>query len=110
LLLEKNLYLLDLQTYIKYFHGITILLIFTILVLTSNDWSVKKLKSSWKKIHNLTYLLMFLLIWHILASMAKHWSHVTPFGVSTTLIISILFIRRKWIEQIASKRKQKIIS
>jgi len=108
LILEKNLYLLDLQTYIKYFHGIAILLIFTILVFTSNDWSVKRLKSNWKKLHNLTYILIFLLVWHILTSMAGQWSYFTPFGILIIVITIILVIRRKWIEQIDSKRKQKI--
>lgn len=108
LILEKNLYLSDLHTYIKHFHGIATLFILTILAFTSNDWSVKKLKSNWKKLHNSTYLLIFLLTWHILASMAKQWSYITPFGVLLIVSTIVLFIKRKWIEQIELKRKQKI--
>ncbi len=107
-ILERNLYLSDLQTYVKHFHGIAILFILTILAFTSNDWSVKRLKSNWKKLHNLTYLLIFLLIWHLLASMAKQWSYLTPFGVLIIVLTIVLFIRRKWIEQIELKRKQEI--
>ena len=108
LILERNLSLLDLQTYIKHFHGISTLFIFTILAVTSNDWSVKTLKSNWKKLHNSTYLLMFLLTWHILASVAKQWSYLTPFGVLIIITTIILFMKRKWTEQIGLKRKQKI--
>ena len=108
LILERNLSLSDLQTYIKHFHGISILFILTVLSFTSNDWSVKRLKSNWKKLHNSTYLLIFLLVWHILASMAKHWSYLTPFGVLIIVTTSVFFIKRKWIEQIERKRKQKI--
>lgn len=46
LILERNLSLSDLQTYIKHFHGISILFILTVLSFTSNDWSVKRLKSN----------------------------------------------------------------
>jgi sulfoxide reductase heme-binding subunit YedZ len=49
LILERNLSLSDLQTYIKHFHGISILFILTVLAFTSNDWSVKKVKIKLEK-------------------------------------------------------------
>ena len=76
------------------------LLIFTILAVTSNDWSVKALKSNWKKLHRLTYLMILLLGWHILASMSSNWSRLTLFEVLLTITTAILFIRKKWVEQI----------
>ena len=105
---KRNFDFFDLKTFWIYIQGITTLTIFTLLTITSNDWSVKRLKSNWKKLHNSTYLLIFLLLWHILASMAKHWSYLTPFGVLIIVTTSVFFIKRKWIEQIELKRKQEI--
>ncbi|MBW4563256.1 MAG: iron reductase [Mojavia pulchra JT2-VF2] len=59
MLIQKNINLLDPLTYLEYFQGISILFIFTILAITSNDWSVKTLKHNWKTIHQLTYLVVF---------------------------------------------------
>ncbi len=98
LIIEKKLDLLDWHTYIHYFQGISVLTIFTLLAVTSNDESVKKLKKNWKKLHQLTYLVIFLLPWHILDKMSMRWTHLTPFAVLLTTTIVLLFIRRKWLE------------
>lgn len=100
LILERNLSLSNPYTYIQYCHGMSTLLIFTILAVTSNDWSVRALKSNWKKLHRLTYLMILLLGWHILASMSSNWSHLTLFEVLLTITTAILFIRKKWVERI----------
>ena len=109
LMLERNLSLSDPHTYIKYFQGISTLIIFTILAITSSDWSVKKLKSNWKKLHQLTYLAIFLLPWHIIDKMGGHWTRLTPLAVLITTVMVILFIRRKGIEQSEFKGKQKAL-
>jgi sulfoxide reductase heme-binding subunit YedZ len=109
LMLERNLSLSDPHTYIKYFQGISTLLIFTTLAITSSDWSVKILKSNWKKLHQLTYLAIFILPWHILDKMGGHWTRLTPFAVLITTVMVILFIRRKGIEQSEFKRKQEAL-
>ncbi len=109
LMLERNLSLLDPHTYTKYFQGISILLIFTILAITSSDWSVKSLKSNWKKLHQLTYLAIFILPWHIIDKMDRHWTRLTPFAVLITTVMVILFIKRKRIEQSEFKRKQEAL-
>ena len=88
----------DLQTYVIYLQGILLMAIFTLLTVTSNDWSVKKLKKNWKKLHQLTYLAMFLLTWHVADKMFGHWSYLTPIGIIGMTGISILFVVRKWIE------------
>lgn len=98
LILERQANLLDWHTYIHYFQGITTLAIFTILTVTSNDESVKTLKNNWKKLHQLTYLAMFILPWHILDKMSGDWTYLTPLAVLLTLFILILFLRRKWLE------------
>lgn len=109
LMLERNVSLLDPHTYIKYFQGISTLLIFTILAITSSDWSVKSLKSNWKKLHQLTYLAIFILPWHIIDKMDRHWTRLTPFAVLITTVMVILFIKRKRIEQSEFKRKQEAV-
>lgn len=68
--------------------------------LTSNDWSVRALKSNWKKLYRLTYLIILLLGWHILASMSSNSSRLTLFEVLLTITTAILFIRKKWVERI----------
>ncbi|WP_306557866.1 ferric reductase-like transmembrane domain-containing protein [Nostoc sp. 'Peltigera malacea cyanobiont' DB3992] len=62
---KRDLDFLDPNTYWIYIQGISTLIIFTLLAITSNDWSVKRLKKNWKRLHTLTYLAMFLLTWHV---------------------------------------------
>ncbi len=96
---KRELDLLDSQTYWIYCQGIFTFLIFTILAITSNDWSVKKLKKNWKKLHQLTYLAMFLLIWHVIDKMWGHWTWLTPFALlmigSITLLSLIRMMRAR---------------
>lgn len=105
LILERQLNLLDFQTYIHYFQGFSLLTIFTILAITSNDWSVKRMKANWKKLHKLTYLAIFLLPWHMLDKMAGHWTHLTPICMAIVLVLIILFTQRKLNERAAHKSK-----
>ncbi len=100
LLMERHVNFLDLQTYTKYYQGFSLLFIFTLLAVTSNDKTVKSLKSNWKKLHKLTYLLIFLLPWHILGQMSGGWTYLTPIGVVVTIFIAVLFIFRKSKEQL----------
>ncbi|MEB3340006.1 ferric reductase-like transmembrane domain-containing protein [Okeania sp.] len=95
---KRNFDVFDLKAYLVYSQGIVILGIFALLAITSNDWSVKKLKKNWRKIHQLTYLLMFLLMWHISEKMFGHWTYVTPLGIVASIVIIVLFLMRKWIE------------
>lgn len=94
---QRNFDWLDIKTYWFYFQGTSTLTIFTLLAITSNDWSVKRLKKNWKKLQQLTYWAMFLLTWHIWAIMAHHWTYLTPFGMVSMFIIIILFLYRQWI-------------
>jgi len=106
LIIQKDINLLNLNTYIEYFQGVSILTIFTLLAITSNNWSVKKLKASWKKLHQLTYLVMCLTPWHIRDKMSGHWSYLTPLGVLLSITTIVLFLKRRWIELVEAKRKQ----
>lgn len=96
LIIKLNLNLLEPLTYVKYFQGFSLLTIFTLLAFTSNDQSVKNLKSKWKKLHQLTYLTIFILPWHILDKMSGHWTYLTPIAVSLTTVIAALFIVRQY--------------
>jgi methionine sulfoxide reductase heme-binding subunit len=99
LLVEKRDFdFFDLSTYWVYIQGVSTFIIFTLLAITSNDWSVKRLKKNWKRLHNLTYLAMFLLTWHVWDKMADHWSYLTPLGLVTVVAINLLYIQRRWIE------------
>lgn len=88
----------DPKTFLIYSQGIATFTIFTVLAITSNDWSVKKLKKNWKQLHKLTYLAMFLLSWHIWDKMAEHWTYLTPIGIVSITGITVLFLIRLSIE------------
>lgn len=105
---KKGLNFQDLHTYIEYLQGTTLLIIFTLLAITSNDWSVRKFKSNWKKLHQLTYLAVFLLPWHIIDKMSYHWSYLTPLGILLSVSTVFLFSKRRWLELVNLKRKQQV--
>ncbi|MBD2361283.1 ferric reductase-like transmembrane domain-containing protein [Anabaena minutissima FACHB-250] len=98
MVLQKDINLLTPSTYFHYFQGITIFFIMTLLAVTSNDWSVKLLKKNWVKLHQLTYLIIFILPWHILDKMSGHWSYLTPLEILISLICIYLFLKRKRLE------------
>jgi sulfoxide reductase heme-binding subunit YedZ len=101
---KRNIDWLDFQTFFVYFQGLCTFAIFTLLAITSNDWSVKKLKKHWKNLHKLTYFAMFLLTWHIWEKMAGHWTYLTPISILFITGITILFIIRMGIEHLSSKK------
>ena len=98
LITKRNFDFFDVRTYWIYIQGIATFLIFSVLTITSNDWCIKKMKKRWKKLHELTYICMFLLTWHIWDKMSGHWSLLTPLGFTIMSMITSLFLRRKWIE------------
>ncbi|WP_236739197.1 ferric reductase-like transmembrane domain-containing protein [[Phormidium ambiguum] IAM M-71] len=98
LIQQRDIDWLDLKTSWIYFQGLTTFAIFLILTLTSNDWSIKKLKKNWKQLHKLTYLAMFLLPWHIWDKMSGKWTYLTPFGIIALTTITVLFLIRLGIE------------
>ncbi|MCT7991045.1 ferric reductase-like transmembrane domain-containing protein [Laspinema olomoucense] len=95
---KRDIDFFDLKTFWIYIQGVVTFIIFTLLAITSNDWSVKKLKKNWKRLHQLTYWAMFLLIWHIWDKMSGNWTYLTPVGVILITGITILFLVRRWKE------------
>jgi sulfoxide reductase heme-binding subunit YedZ len=108
IIIQRRLDLMALETYIHYFQGCTILVIFTLLAITSNDQAVKLLKKNWKRLHQLTYIAIFLLPWHILDKMSGHWSKLTPLAVMVLSAVAILFARKCWLEKATTRSKAKI--
>ncbi len=89
----------DPSTFLVYIQGISTFIIFALLAITSNDWSVKRLKKNWKRLHSLTYLAMFLLTWHVWDKMADHWSYLTPLGLVTIVALNLLYLYRRQTER-----------
>ncbi|MEP6516582.1 ferric reductase-like transmembrane domain-containing protein [Microcoleus vaginatus] len=96
---QRNFDVFDITTYFVYFQGLATFIIFTLLAITSNDWSVKRLKKNWKKLQSLTYLAMFLVTWHIWDKMAYHWTYLTPVGIAAISATIVLFLCRAWIQR-----------
>jgi len=92
---KRSLDFFDLQTYWIYIQGVITFAIFTLLAITSNNWSVKKMKKNWKKLHSLTYFAMFLLIWHVIDKMSGQWTYLTPIGLIGLIILTSLFIYKE---------------
>ena len=98
---ERQLDLTQISTWSRYFYGLSMGLILTILAITSSDQSVKHLKKNWKRIHNLTFLVLFLLPAHILDKMSVSqngvgWSIWTGFSLVLSFFFVILFSFRLW--------------
>ena len=98
IVIKRNVDLFDLKTYQISLEGTAILIIFALLTFTSNDWSIKKMKNNWRKLHQLTYTAMFLLLWHIQEKMSGHWNFITPIELILMTVVIGLFCRRRWLE------------
>ena len=92
---KRDIDFLDPTTFVVYIQGISTFIVFTLLAVTSNDWSIKRLKKNWKRLHSLTYLAMFLLTWHVWDKMADHWSYITPLGLLAIVSINFLYLYRR---------------
>ena len=102
---QRNFDVFDLKTYFVYFQGVSSFIILTLLAITSNNWSVKRLKKNWKKLQELTYLAMFLVTGHIWERMTDHWTYLTPVGIAGLTAIIVLFLCRVWIERQSRQQK-----
>lgn len=108
LVLKRNFDFFDIQTYLQYYTGVSSFIIFTLLAITSNDWSIKKIGAkNWKTLHQLTYLAILLLLLHIWSNMSGDWTFLTPVGILGMTVIIVLFIGRKWIERRDKQQKTK---
>src|SRR4028118_36113 len=92
---QRNFDVFDLKTYFVYFQGVSTFIILTLLAITSNDWSVKRLKKNWKNLQGLTYLAMVLVTGHIWERMTGHWRYLPPVGIAGLTATIVLFLDRK---------------
>ncbi|NET35037.1 MAG: iron reductase [Cyanothece sp. SIO1E1] len=96
ILIQQQADMLDFHTYLQYSQGFIMLGIFTLLTATSNDESVKWLKRNWKELHQLTYLIPMLLVWHLLTKMTvRTW--ITPIALWTSIFIMIFLMLKIWL-------------
>lgn len=98
LVVKRDFDFFDPSTFWVYIQGVATFIIFALLAITSNDWSIRRLKKNWKRLHSLTYLAMFLLTWHVWDKMADHWSTLTPMGLAIIIAINSLYLYRRWVE------------
>jgi sulfoxide reductase heme-binding subunit YedZ len=70
--------------------GLLLIFILGLLTFTSNNWSVKFLKEDWKKLHQLTYLVIFLLPLHILDKMSGKFNYFTYIEIIAIAGVAIL--------------------
>ena len=86
----------------QYWHGLSVLSIFCILAITSNNWCVKTMKKRWKQLHRLTYASIFLLTIHIWQKMAPSWTILTPISLGLAMIsMGLIAVRfsRQWLPE-----------
>ena len=95
---DRNIDLLSLNTYFIYYSGIGTFVIFTLLAITSNKFSIKRLKKKWKMLHNLTYAAMILLLIHIWTMMEDNWTKLTAIGFCLLGSIAIIYLIRLYID------------
>ena len=69
-------------------------LIFLSLFLTSNNWSVGKLGKWWHRIHNLTYIVVWLIFAHVALQRLSIWSVLIGI-TSVAQIASHIYAKRK---------------
>jgi len=77
-----------------YWHGLTLMAIMSILSFTSNNWCIKVLKKRWRVLHKLTYVIAFLMPWHIASAMNVHWTPITPMGLGGCSVVIFLISQR----------------
>jgi len=94
ILIERQPNLADIKTYVTYLQGILLITIFTLLAVTSNDFSQKTLKKHWKTLHKLTHVALFILPWHILDKMKNGWSIFTAVSLGLLLVTIYFFAVR----------------
>lgn len=99
---QRQLSFTDPKTYLNYFQGLTLITIFTLLAITSNDFSKKKLKRHWKTLHNLTWVALFLLPWHILDKMKSGWSIFTAASLGL-ILVTLYFLTIRIYKKISVK-------
>ena len=70
--------------------GLGALIIYTLMAITSNRWSQRKLKKRWKTLHRLTHIATWLVIAHIaLQEKIDIWPYAITFGIYIILYLTM---------------------
>ncbi len=102
--LHLSIFLIDQQFNIEYILedimerpyitvGFSAFIFLFLLAITSNNFSIRKLKKRWKKLHKLVYLITVLVIVHFYWQV-KSWMDIDPF-IYTVIAIILLGYRLK---------------
>ena len=95
---HMNINLLSIDTYSYYYSGTITFIIFTLLAVTSNKFSIKKLKKNWKALHSLTYVAMVMLLVHVWSMMESNWTGLTGIGFCLLVSVTIMYLIRLYID------------
>ncbi len=90
----RNVDMLNANTYVNYLTGFSSISIFSILAVTSNNWSIRKLGKNWKKLHSLTYLALIVLIFHLLIVKQSGWDWYTWCAFLTLSFLTCTWLLR----------------
>lgn len=108
ILIQHQANMLDWHTYSQYFQGLLMLGILTLLTATSNHESVRYLRHHWKTIHQLTYLVPVLLLWHLVTKMTA-WTWATPIAIVLAVVTIVLLLIRLFLEQRFLRKRQSLL-
>lgn len=67
-----------------------------VLFITSNDWAVKNLGVWWHKIHNLTHVIIWMLLTHVVLKMGMSWVSIliAVIGGANVLSFGYMYMRK----------------
>lgn len=82
--------------------GIAALLLLLPLALTSNNFSQRRLKQRWKKLHKLTYVIAILGVWHFWWQVKLDTSEPIIFALVLSVLLGYRFVR--WRRSVARRR------
>ncbi len=108
IVIHRDINLLDPMFYVFYFSGAISFAILTAMAITSNRFSQRLLKKNWKKLHELTYLCLFLLAWHVISAMWGKWDWLTWLMSAVANSVIVLFLLRRIVEVRNSRHRQVI--
>jgi sulfoxide reductase heme-binding subunit YedZ len=69
--------------------GLVALIFSFALFITSNNWSARKLKSNWKRLHRLTYVVGWLIFGHVLLGGLKSESEISLQAISIGIVMAL---------------------
>lgn len=82
--------------------GLLAFTIFFLMFLTSNNWSIRKLGKWWKRLHQLVYAALLLLVLHTAMQKISIWS-AGIFAVAVLEIVSLVYdyLKKRSLNQVA---------